>query len=153
MKPDIYFLEEIQRESGEQHQLNMIDLASVRVVHGPVMNRMTKNEILPQVEFISFCPYSSNLFCVTGSALFKIYEIENQNVNQQTIHFRPEFYQFTCHCWLSINSILVRRFTFNDLKSLFCVLLRQLLNMDIYFGFKMVRFARILTFKIRLRLI
>jgi len=113
---NLIFLEEIQTELDEQHKFNMIDLASVCVVHGPVVNRMTKNEILPHVEFLSFCPYSSNLFCATGSALFKIYEIENQNVNQQTIHFRAEFYGFTCHCWLNINSILVKKISFNDLE-------------------------------------
>jgi len=100
-------IEEIQIEFDEQHKFNMIDLASVRVVHGSVINRMTKKETVPHVEFISFCPYSSNLFCATGSALFKLYEIENQNVKQQIIHFRAEFYGFTCHCWLDINSILV----------------------------------------------
>ena len=85
----------------------MIDLASVRVVHGSVMNRMTKTEIQPHVAFLSFCPLNSNLFCATGSALFKLYEIENQNVHPQSIHFRAEFYGFTCHCWLDSNSILV----------------------------------------------
>jgi hypothetical protein len=85
----------------------MIDLASVRVVHGSVINRMTKKEIIPHVAFISFCPYATNLFCATGLALFKLYEIDHQTVNQQMIHFRAEFYVFTCHCWLDANSILV----------------------------------------------
>ncbi|CAF5219667.1 unnamed protein product [Rotaria magnacalcarata] len=35
-----------------------------------------------------------------------MYEIDNQNINQQVVHFRAEFYIFTCHCWLDINSIL-----------------------------------------------
>ncbi|CAF3625422.1 unnamed protein product [Rotaria sordida] len=99
-------IQEMQIEFDEQHRFNMTDLASVRVVHGFVFNRMIKKEIIPHVAFISFCPYSLNLFCATGSALFKIYEIDNQNVNQQTIHFRAEFYIFTCHCWLDVNSIL-----------------------------------------------
>jgi hypothetical protein len=103
----IFFLEEIQIEINEQHKFNMIDLSSVCVVHESVINRMTKKEILPHVEFLSFCPYLSNLFCVTGLALFKLYKIENENVNQQIIHFRAEFYGFTCHCWLDIHSILV----------------------------------------------
>ncbi|CAF0802188.1 unnamed protein product [Rotaria sp. Silwood1] len=99
-------IQEMQIEFDEQHRYNMTDLASVRVVHGSVFNRMIKKEIIPHVAFISFCPYSSNLFCATGSALFKLYEIDNQNVNQQIIHFRAEFYIFTCHCWLDVNSIL-----------------------------------------------
>jgi hypothetical protein len=108
-----FFVEEIQTEFDEQHRFNMSDLASVRVVHGSVINRITKKEIQPHVEFLSFCPYSSNRFCVTGLALFKLYEIENENINQQIIHFRPEFYGFTCHCWLDINSILVLKKRFN----------------------------------------
>lgn len=87
----------------------MNDLASVRVVHGSVMNRMTQKEILPNVEHVSFSPYSSKIFCVTGLALFKIYEIENENIQQQMIHFRAEFYGFKCHCWLNANSILVQK--------------------------------------------
>lgn len=101
------FLEEIHIEFDEQYKFTMNDLASVRVVHGSVINRMTKKEIFPHVEFVSFCPYLLNVFCVTGLALFKIYEINNENVNQQIIHFRAEFYGFTCHCWLDKNSILV----------------------------------------------
>ncbi|CAF4224068.1 unnamed protein product, partial [Adineta steineri] len=99
-------IQEIQTEYNEQQRFNMIDLGSVRAVHGSVINRMTKKEIIPHVAYISFCPYSSTIFCATGSALFKIYEIDNQNVNQQMIHFRAEFYIFTCHCWLAVNSIL-----------------------------------------------
>jgi hypothetical protein len=102
-----FVVEEIQIEFNDQHTFNMIDLASVRAVHGSVTNRMTKKEILPHVSFISFCPYSTTLFCATGSALFKLYQIDNQNVNQQIVHFRAEFYVFTCHCWLDMNSILV----------------------------------------------
>ncbi len=104
---DFFLIEEIQIEFDEQHKFNMTDLASVRVVHGSVINRMTKKEILPHVELISFCPYSSNLFCATGSALFKLYEMDQQNIHQQIVHFRAEFYGFTCHCWLDMNSILV----------------------------------------------
>lgn len=100
-------IEKIQIEFDVQNRLTMTDLGSVRAVHGSVYNRMIKKEITPHVAFISFCPYSSNLFCATGPALFKLYEIDNQNVNQQIIHFRPEFYKFTCHCWLDVNSILV----------------------------------------------
>lgn len=85
----------------------MNDLSSVPVVHGSVINRMTQKEIFPHVEFLSFCPNVLNLFCVSGLALFKIYEIDNENVKQQIIHFRAEFYGFTCHCWLSPTSILV----------------------------------------------
>ncbi|CAF1482554.1 unnamed protein product [Adineta steineri] len=99
-------IQEIQTEYNEQQRFNMIDLGSVRAVHGSVINRMTKKEIIPHVAYISFCPYSSTIFCATGSALFKIYEIDNQNVNQKMIHFRAEFYIFTCHCWLDVNSIL-----------------------------------------------
>jgi hypothetical protein len=108
----LFCLEEIQSDFDAQHKMNMIDLASVCAVHGTVTNRMTKKEVIPHVEFISFCPFSTTLFCATGSALFKIYEIENHNVNQQIIHFRAEFYIFTCHCWIDTNSILVRKFNF-----------------------------------------
>ncbi|CAF2719161.1 unnamed protein product [Rotaria sp. Silwood2] len=97
-------IQEMQIEFDEQHRFDMTDLASVRVVHGSVFNRMIKKEITPHVAFVSFCPYSLNLFCATGSALFKLYEIDNQNVNQQTVHFRAEFYIFTCHCWLDVNN-------------------------------------------------
>ncbi|UJR25802.1 hypothetical protein I4U23_007152 [Adineta vaga] len=85
----------------------MITIPSVRVVHGPVINRMTKKEITPQVAHVSFCPHSSKVFCATGLALFKLYEIDQQIIHQQIIHFRAEFYAFTCHCWLDVNSILV----------------------------------------------
>lgn len=94
-------------ESEEQHAVSMTDLASVRLVHGPVMNRMTKQEVIPRVEFISFCPHSSTLFCVTGAAIFKIFQIDQQSLHQQIVHFRAEFYAFTCHCWLDANSIVV----------------------------------------------
>lgn len=90
----------------------MIDLASVRVVHGSVVNRMNKKEIIPHVAFISFCPFSSKVFCATGLALFKLYELDQQIIHQQIIHFRAEFYAFTCHCWLAMNSILVRSIHF-----------------------------------------
>ena len=103
-------LEEIHLESDEQHVLTMVDLASVRLVHGPVINRMTKQEVTPHVAFISFCPSEMARFCVTGAAIFKIFEIEDQNMHQQLIHFRAEFYSFTCHCWLDPNSILVSHF-------------------------------------------
>lgn len=68
---------------------------------------MIKKEIIPHVSFVSFCPYVENLFCATGAALFQYYEIENQIINKKFVHFRAEFYIFTCHCWLDINSILV----------------------------------------------
>ncbi|CAM4866513.1 unnamed protein product [Rotaria socialis] len=99
-------IQEMKIEFDEQQKFSMTDSASVHVVHGSVFNRMIKKEIIPHVSFVSFCPYSSNLFCATGPALFKMYEIDNQNVNQQIVHFRAEFYIFTCHCWLDINSIL-----------------------------------------------
>ena len=100
-------LEDMRVESEEQHAFTMTDLASVRLVHGPVMNRMTKQEVIPRVEFISFCPHSSTLFCVTGTAIFKIFQLEQQSLHQQIVHFRAEFYAFTCHCWLDANSIVV----------------------------------------------
>ena len=103
----IFTLEEIQIDFNDQHRFNTIDLASVRVVHGSVINRTMKKEITPHVAFASFCPYSSNLFCVTGLALFKLYELDNQNIHPQITHFRAEYYVFTCHCWLDTNSILV----------------------------------------------
>lgn len=114
----------------------MVDFASVRAVHGPVMNRMTGNEIVPRVVFVSFCPFVSNRFCATGTALFQIYDIEDQNVQQQNIHFRAEFYGFTCHCWLAANSILVGKISFHARAILFVH--RQRLIMVICFGLKMV---------------
>ena len=85
----------------------MKDIASVRLVHGSIINRMTKEEVTPNVSCLSFSPYSSNLFCVTGLATFKIFLIEQNIARQQLVHFRSEFYHFTCHCWLENNSILV----------------------------------------------
>ena len=124
----------------------MVDFASVRAVHGPVMNRMTRSEIVPHVVFVSFCPYASNRFCATGSALFQLYDIENQNVQQQIVHFRAEFYGFTCHCWRAANSVLGRKISFHAQSILF--VRRQQLIMVIYFGLKMVRFGLILIFTI-----
>lgn len=104
----LFCLEEIQIENiNEELRYKMNDLASVRVVHGSIMNRLTKKEVTPRVEFLSFSPFSTNLFCLTGCALFKLYEIEDQIIHEQTIHFRPEFYGFTCHCWFDKNNILV----------------------------------------------
>ena len=97
----------------------MVDLASVRVVHGPVVNRMNKKEITPHVAFISFCPFSSNVLCATGLALFKLYELDQEIIHQRIIHFRAEFYAFTCHCWLAMNSILVRSIHFGYLGETF----------------------------------
>ena len=105
-----FVLEEIKIDPDELNIFNMIDLASVRTVHGSVLNRMTKKEVIPHVNSISFSPNSSSRFCATGSALFQLYEIRHQIVEQQTVHFRPEFYAFTCHCWLDANSILVSQF-------------------------------------------
>ena len=91
----------------------MIDLASVRAVHGPAVNRMTKKEVIPHVTLISFCPQAKNVLCATGPAVFQIYEIDHHNMHPRTLHFRAEFYVFTCHCWSDANSILVRLVTVN----------------------------------------
>lgn len=91
----------------EEQTWKMIDLASIRLVQGPVLNRMTKEEVTPHVVFISFCPSASDRVCVTGTAIFKLFVIEEQNLHQLLIHFRAEFYSFTCHCWIDSNSILV----------------------------------------------
>ena len=101
-------VEEIRIEFDEQHTFQMIDLASVRAVHGPAVNRMTKKEVIPHVTLISFCPHAANVLCATGPAFFQIYEIDHQNMSPRILHFRAEFYAFTCHCWLDANSILVR---------------------------------------------
>ena len=104
----VFHVEEIRIEFDEQHTFQMIDLASVRAVHGPAVNRMTKKEVIPHVTLISFCPHVTNVLCATGPAVFQLYEIDHQNMSLQTLHFRAEFYVFTCHCWLDANSILVR---------------------------------------------
>ena len=101
------FVEELHLETDEAQTLTMTDLASVRLVQGPVLNRMTKEEVTPHVVFVSFCPWVADRFCVTGVAIFKLFQIEEQNLHQRLIHFRPEFYSFTCHCWIDTESILV----------------------------------------------
>ncbi|CAF0856299.1 unnamed protein product [Adineta ricciae] len=109
-------IQEIYHNDDESKRMTMVDLASVRVVHGPVVNRMNKKEIIPHVAFISFCSFSSKVFCATGLALFKLYELDQEIIHQRIIHFRAEFYAFTCHCWLAINSILVRSIRFEYLE-------------------------------------
>lgn len=97
----------MQLDVDDEQTLMMVDLASVRLVQGPVFNRMTKEEVTPHVAFVSFCPSASDRFCVTGVAIFKLFQIEGENLHPQLIHFRAEFYSFTCHCWIDPNSILV----------------------------------------------
>ncbi|CAF1163644.1 unnamed protein product, partial [Didymodactylos carnosus] len=99
-------IQEIQYDQQEHEDFNIVDIGSVRAVHGPVLNQMTKCDVVPHAFMISFCPKSNILFCVSGEALFKTYVIRNQIVEQEIVHFRPEFYTFMCHAWLDENSIL-----------------------------------------------
>lgn len=103
----LFTQDEILFNSEEENPLILVDISSVRLVHGPIVRSSSNETFFPTVDSISFAKFSSKNFLVTGNSTLKIFQIEQNSIEQQNLDFRAELFNFTSHSSLDEKTFLV----------------------------------------------